>query len=116
MPLLRENLSFSCLRCGECCEGPGGYVEVLPDDLERLCTFLSVDANTFGKKYLRRRSNGSLSLIDNASGDCIFLEDSECKVYSARPVQCSSWPWWPENLVSEEAWDKASDRCPGVKK
>ena len=116
MSLSRDQLSFSCTRCGWCCRGPGGFVRVLQEDLEQLCTFLSMDTETFGKKYLRRMSDGDFSIIDGPNGDCVFLEGNHCKVYAARPEQCRTWPWWDENVESEKAWAKASARCPGIKK
>ena len=37
--------------------------------------------------------------------DCVFLkEDPErgrktCSIYPVRPLQCRTWPFWPENLA-----------------
>jgi Fe-S-cluster containining protein len=50
--------------------------------------------------------------------DCIFLRSfggtRQCAIYSVRPAQCRSWPFWPENLSSPEAWNRAALRCPGI--
>jgi hypothetical protein len=37
-----------------------------------------------------------------------------CTVYSAKPNQCSAFPWWGENLRSERTWKKTARTCPGL--
>lgn len=38
------------------------------------------------------------------NGDCIFLKNgTQCGVYGYRPMQCSTYPWWPE-LMDDVAW------------
>jgi len=37
-----------------------------------------------------------------------------CRVYSVRPAQCRTWPFWEGNLASPEAWEKSTRRCPGM--
>ena len=35
---------------------------------------------------------------------CVFLnEDRSCGVYHVRPLQCSTYPWWPE-LMPQRNW------------
>jgi hypothetical protein len=54
--------------------------------------------------------------------DCIFLDRKTipgkaiCGVYRARPTQCRTWPFWPENLRSEKTWEtvKRVTPCPGM--
>ena len=37
-----------------------------------------------------------------------------CAVYPVRPLQCRTWPFWPENLSSEQAWNHSAKRCHGM--
>jgi len=39
-----------------------------------------------------------------------------CLVYPVRPRQCRTWPFWPEVLRSRDAWDRATEKCPGIGK
>ena len=49
-------------------------------------------------------------------GACIFLDGNRCRIYEARPRQCRTWPFWPENLV-KRAWDRdVAPFCAGVGK
>ncbi|MBN1256872.1 MAG: YkgJ family cysteine cluster protein, partial [Planctomycetes bacterium] len=50
--------------------------------------------------------------------DCVLLhpEGRYCLAYEDRPLQCRTWPWWRENLVSPEIWDYCRGDCPGISK
>lgn len=39
-------------------------------------------------------------------GSCIFLNDEGlCNIYEARPVQCSTYPFWPRIMANRNAWN-----------
>jgi len=47
----------------------------------------------------------------------VFLEDGKCKIHSlAKPLQCTTWPFWTEVLVSERAFKEATRGCKGIGK
>lgn len=75
---------------------------------------LGVSEDIFIRKYLRRVGNRH-SLRELANGDCVFYMNG-CTVYAVRPVQCRTFPFWPEYLISPEGWAEAAERCPGVNK
>lgn len=54
------------------------------------------------------------SLIEKPNFDCIFWAGGGCTVYKHRPLQCRTYPFWPQNLVGKTAWDKAGEECPGI--
>jgi len=109
----QDGLSFECTRCGACCTGAPGYVWVIAEEVERLATFLGMPIDTFSKQYVRR-VGARYSLIEKPGGDCIFWEKSKgCTVYAARPIQCQTWPFWPENLESADDWEHVKSVCPG---
>lgn len=113
-PWYAEGLRFECRGCGHCCRGPGGYVWVDADEIRALAAALGMELDAFGKKYLRRTNRG-YALIDSAVGDCILLGgDGRCSVYEARPLQCRTYPWWPEVVASRRQWEEEKDNCPGV--
>ncbi|MDR1536189.1 MAG: YkgJ family cysteine cluster protein [Planctomycetota bacterium] len=109
-----EGLAFSCLGCGDCCRGPGGYVWVSEEEAGKIASALDLRPEVFAAKMLRMTISG-LALVDDGKGDCPLLDsDSRCRVYPVRPFQCRTWPWWGENLASRRRWDEAAARCPGM--
>lgn len=84
---------FACQHCGQCCREPG-YVYLTPDDIDRIATFLGMDVETFTTRYTKLApQRRGLSLIDDASGACIFLnEQNECAIQAVKPAQCEAFP------------------------
>jgi len=113
-PWYRDGLRFECNRCGRCCRGEPGYVWVSLREISEMAVLLRMTIDGFCSKYVRRVDD-SYSLVEKPNGDCVFYEDG-CKVYAARPVQCRTFPFWPEYLTSEKSWRRAMARCPGVGK
>jgi uncharacterized protein len=113
LPWFRDGLSFECTRCGACCTGAPGFVWVSLEEIARLAEYRGEAIDQFTKRFVRRVGD-RLSLIEKPGGDCIFWDKRVgCTVYPARPVQCQTWPFWPENLESPEAWEHVTRICPG---
>ncbi len=106
-------LTFSCKRCGDCCRGEPGYVWVTGEEVGEIAEYLGMEVGEFGELYLRK-AYGRRSLVELENGDCIFYGGGGCKIYPVRPVQCRTFPFWPENVRSSEAWLRLKRRCPGV--
>ena len=47
---------------------------------------------------------------------CVFLAEDgrSCSIYSQRPVQCRTYPWWPKTLENEDAWLLEQGNCEGI--
>ncbi len=113
-PWYKDGLKFKCTGCGECCTGAPGYVWVTPEEVAALAELLKITEDAFMKKYTRRIGN-RVSLIEHSKTyDCVFLKDKKCTVYSARPEQCRTFPWWFENVQDRAAWDETARRCEGI--
>lgn len=111
-------LRFSCTQCGNCCTGAPGYVWVSREEIRRIAEFLDKDEQWLGKDHLRR-VGFKYSLTERANGDCIFLSSDGkggrgCSIYSVRPLQCRTWPFWSRNLKSPAHWRLAGENCPGM--
>jgi len=76
-----------------------------------------MEKNRFIKTYCRwvTDTNGRevLSLRERSNKDCI-LWDSGCLVYTARPLQCSTFPFWETIVASAQTWETAASGCPGM--
>ncbi|MGM0439728.1 MAG: YkgJ family cysteine cluster protein [Chlamydiota bacterium] len=113
----KEGLPFECQGCGRCCTGCSGYVWLTEAEIKRIAAFLDLNIYDFTFKYVRQ-VKGRYSLIEikrpNGDYDCVFLKEGRCTIYPVRPVQCSTFPWWPHNLKSSETWQQAGKECPGI--
>ncbi len=116
-----DGLQFSCNQCGNCCTGPSGYVWVDRGEQVAMAEHFGLTLKEFRKKYARKL-HGRWSLNEVQVGemyDCVFLDrNSEggagCSIYGLRPVQCRTWPFWPENLRSLRSYVTAGRTCPGM--
>ncbi len=112
-PWYRDGLSFECTRCGACCTGAPGYVWVNDEEIVRLAEHRGETVESFARQFVRRVGD-RYSLIEKPGGDCIFWDrGAGCTVYPARPVQCQTWPFWPENIETADAWEHVTSVCPG---
>ncbi|MCC7338538.1 MAG: YkgJ family cysteine cluster protein [Pirellulaceae bacterium] len=111
----QEGLRFECTQCGGCCSGDPGVVWVNAEEVTALAESMQLDEEAFRRKFVRKVGT-RFSLVEYPDGDCIFLDPKTrgCLVYSARPVQCRTWPFWSSNVKSPQAWEETCKVCPGA--
>jgi hypothetical protein len=129
-PWYSSGLRFSCTQCGNCCTGPPGFVWISEAEIVRLAEYLRITTEQVVERYCRKLA-GRFSLKEsknprNGEYDCVFLKEQPaeaggaapprriCEIYPVRPRQCRTWPFWPSNLHSAQAWAQAGRRCPGM--
>jgi hypothetical protein len=123
-PWYAGGLRFECTQCGNCCTGPPGAVWFTEEEGRKIAARLGIDEREFYDRLARREGVAwSLKEVRTSFGfDCIFLDretvpgQAICGIYEARPRQCRTWPFWPENIETPEAWRSAKRRtpCPGM--
>lgn len=111
----KDGLRFECTQCGKCCSGAPGFVWINDQEVEAMARLLEIDSETFRKRFVRQVGEQE-SLVEYPDGDCILLdpETRHCLVYSARPIQCRTWPFWSSNLSNRRAWQDTCRVCPGT--
>jgi hypothetical protein len=108
-----DGLRFSCLLCGDCCRGEPGFVWISREQMDVVAKHLNLPLEKFKEQYTRKVGDRH-SLIELANGDCVFWSGNGCTIYPVRPVQCRTFPFWPEYLRSRHTWSRVQMRCPGV--
>jgi hypothetical protein len=112
----KDGLRFQCQGEGGCCVSRGnyGYVYLSFNDRRRLAAHFGLPTTEFTAKYTVKEDG--LYQLKYADKDCPFLKEQRCEVYTARPWQCRTWPFWPENMDSD-VWEReVAAYCPGVGK
>jgi uncharacterized protein len=113
-----KGIRFECQGSGRCCVSRGkyGFVYLTLGDRRRFSKYFKMPLREFTRTYCQQ-TDGQTHLRESSERvNCIFLEGNRCSVYAARPTQCRTWPFWPENL-SPKAWEReVVSFCPGVGK
>lgn len=110
----KDGIQFQCQGSGKCCVSRGEYgaVYLTPKDRRNLAIQFGLSTREFTKKYCEKHFG--YWQLKGFTKKCVFLNGKECSVYEARPTQCRTWPFWPENM-GPKAWSKeVKSFCPGV--
>lgn len=118
-PFYKDGLHFGCQRCSFCCGHSPGFVYLSKRDLLALCNYKKMSVKDFVDQYCRWANyyygTQVLALKEQKNYDCILWQ-SGCSCYEARPVQCSTWPFWSWMVESKESWQDCAKECPGMNK
>ncbi len=111
----KDGLRFECNQCGICCRGDGpGAVWVSEDEINAIAAYLKISVEIFKKKFVRQILD-RFSLVERSNYDCVMYENG-CSIYSVRPYQCRTFPFWLANIETCEEWETLKSHCPGVGK
>jgi hypothetical protein len=113
-PFYSQGLRFTCRQCHNCCRGTQpGWVYVSRKEILSIARFLGATVGTLRRSHTTKDSDGERTLRIRSNGDCVFWKDG-CSIYPVRPRQCRTFPFWSENLASEEAWKEGTATCHGA--
>jgi len=112
-PWWQDGLRFRCTACGECCTGEPGHVWVTPEEIKRIAKARGLSKWVFKQRFVVRIGKRS-SLKERENGDCCMLKDGKCTVYDAKPLRCTTFPFWEPVLTSREEWNETAERCEGI--
>ena len=115
LPWYKGGLQFECKVCGRCCTGGSGYVWVSQEEIDCIAAHLGLSTLIFEQAFVWTVRPQRRSLKEHPNGDCVLQNDKTrgCQVYSERPIQCRTWPFWTQNLVSPKTWKTVASKCPG---
>jgi Fe-S-cluster containining protein len=97
-------------------------------EADTMASAKKMSLDDFYVKFTRLKGRGNkkyYELIETKSPfgmDCVFLDREAipgkaiCSLYSARPQQCKTWPFWPEIIEDKKSWNDAKSGCPGIGK
>lgn len=108
-----SHLRFQCQSgCTRCCDKEG-WVYVTDGDVLRISAYLGMSLADFEQNFIyRTKRTARLRVPKNAN--CTFLSEGGCSIHEVKPVQCRTFPFWPELLGSRREWHLTGDWCPGI--
>lgn len=108
-------MRFQCQSgCTKCCEQQG-FVYLTEEDLIRLAAYVRLSPAAFERRYVYRTKHLRRLRVPRHA-QCVFLQPGGCSVHPAKPLQCSTFPFWPELVEDKREWLKTGKWCPGIGK
>lgn len=108
------NLQFGCQRCGDCCQREG-YIFFTAQDIASVATYLGWSEEQVCKTLgFINRWEKILQITEDSQ--CPFYISGECAINPVKPVQCRTYPFWTEIVVSRRSWRREKQDCPGIGK
>lgn len=98
--------------CTLCCDKEG-WVYLTEADVARISAYLGLSLEEFEKRHLYRTKNRARLRVPKQA-NCSFLKDGGCSIHAVKPTQCRTFPYWPEILESDRAWNVTGGWCPGI--
>lgn len=109
---MSEPRRFECTGCGDCCR-VHGYVYFKDHEARAAAALLGMTADEFHERFLDDISDGHAIVIPPKAA-CPFLLDDACTIQPVKPMQCRTYPFWPELVGSDLAWRAEAARCEGI--
>jgi Fe-S-cluster containining protein len=106
-------MRFECQSgCTACCEQQG-FVYLTEEDIPRLAEYVKLAVAAFEERYVYRTKNLRRLRVPRHA-QCEFLKEGGCSVHPAKPLQCRTFPYWPELVGNKKNWAKTGTWCPGI--
>ena len=110
----KEPVRFECQSdCFKCCVKPG-IVHFDREDIRNAADFLQTSPAEFKKTFLIRDEDEWVLEVGEEGEPCTFLTVQGCGIHEGKPKQCSSYPFWQENMDSKSMWRLVGGFCPGI--
>ncbi|HMZ37316.1 MAG TPA: YkgJ family cysteine cluster protein, partial [Leptospiraceae bacterium] len=108
-------IRFECTGCGNCCKGRGEvyFTGANIRGAEKILGIKGEEKKKFRRKLIQTKRNGLY--IHMTNGRCMLLDDQDrCTIYESRPLQCSTYPFWPGFFQDEDDFSFLKNECEGI--
>jgi Fe-S-cluster containining protein len=111
-------IRFECIRCGICCgdtKEKFRHVLLLRSEAERISAKTSRCMEEFAN-IVEDKTPYCYELRKTKDGRCVFLKDSQCTIYSSRPLICRFYPFELGHEEDSRYRFRYTQECPGLGK
>ena len=86
-----NKFKFKCKRCSFCCDNT--IIQLYPFDIKNICNALNIITTEFHQHSIFKLDKDNiLRCILKNRPKCPFNDNSNCKIYSSRPIRCRLFP------------------------
>ena len=113
-----KRIHFGCERCALCCGDSKHGVRrilLLNIDVDRMLKSQSMALEEFAVK-IEGFEPYMFQMKKTVDGSCVFLRNSSCSIYEARPLICRFYPFQLQNRGNDRYVFRYTDECPGIGK
>jgi uncharacterized protein len=90
-------------------------VVLTEEDILRISEHLGMDIHAFCTTYLSYDEEDDMWFVHvKPGGACVFLRDERCSIHEVKPLQCRTYPFWPELLEDRATWEEEGALCEGI--
>lgn len=95
-----ETIGFDCLSCGDCCAGEDNSVVAFPSEIRKILAATgvgwldAVEPPEIGEWDSQGNFHTLEWRIKKNGESCKFHAETGCKIYSARPMLCKTYPFY----------------------
>jgi len=83
---------YFCQRCNNCCRWPG-TVKVSGEEVDRIASYLGMDAGRFIEEYAELRPDRlGLTIKSRENHECMMFDGVGCRIHEVKPAQCKGFP------------------------
>ena len=87
----RVQAYIDCTKCANCCRQ--SIVTVRAAEVARIAVFLGMSEAEVTQHYTARDTDSPRArTLQSGENGCVFLKDSRCTIYPARPEACRNFP------------------------
>ncbi len=111
--LNNEKVEFHCMNCGNCCS-IDGHVFINQEEISAISKYMAITIEEFLEKFTVS-INDRIRIKGDYYNKCIFLDNNSCRIYSVRPKQCKTFPYWLENMKYDVYIEETVEYCSALK-
>lgn len=119
-------MKFECQEScgGKCCsagwDGKAAFIFLTKNDMRSISKFVKQPVDEFASKgefkFTRfTKKKTQQWFLKDSETTCRFFNKGKCGIYEVRPIQCRTFPFWPENMNARK-WKELATFCPGIGK
>jgi Fe-S-cluster containining protein len=113
-----SNILFRCIKCGICCGNTKEKVRhilLLRSEAEKISLATNKPISMFASK-ITNKTPYSYEMTKTEQGNCLFLKNNHCTIYSQRPLICHFYPFELKETNNQPHEFHYTDECPGIGK